>query len=83
MLIDGGNVDDGQLVVSYLDQMGVQKLNYVVCSHAHEDHVGGLAAVLAKYPADRVYSPVTVYSSKAFSDFAKKAQAQGLPFFRC
>lgn len=78
MLIDGGNVDDSQLVVSYLDQMGVQKLNYVVCSHAHEDHVGGLAAVLAKYPADRVYSPVTAYSSKAFSDFAKKAQAQGL-----
>ena len=39
MIIDGGNVDDGQMVVSYLKQMGVQTLSHVVCSHAHEDHV--------------------------------------------
>ena len=77
MLLDGGNVDDGQLVVSYLDQMGVQKLNYVVCSHAHEDHVGGLAAVLAKYPAEHVYSSVTEYTTKVFSNVVKYTEEQG------
>ena len=42
MLYDGGNVDDGSLVVSYLQSQGVEQLEYVFCSHAHEDHVGGL-----------------------------------------
>jgi len=78
MIVDGGNVDDGQLVVSYLNQMGVETLSAVVCSHAHEDHVGGLPAVLSKYQAESVYSPVTEYSSKVFSDFVKKTEAQNL-----
>ena len=78
MLIDGGNVDDGQMVVSYLNQMGVETLSHVICTHAHEDHVGGLPAVLSKYRAEAVYCPVTEYSSKVFGDFLEKTQAQGL-----
>lgn len=78
MIVDGGNVDDGQMVVSYLKQMGVESLSAVVCSHAHEDHVGGLPAVLSVFKAKTVYSPVTEYSSKVFRDFVKKTEDQGL-----
>lgn len=77
MIIDGGNVEDGQMVVSYLNQMGVETLSSVVCTHAHEDHVGGLPAVLSVFDAETVYSPVTEYSSKVFGDFVKKTEAQG------
>ena len=75
MIIDGGNVGDGQLVVSYLKQMGVEKLEAVVCSHAHEDHVGGLPAVLSVFDAETVYSPVTGYDTKVFRDFVSKTEA--------
>lgn len=78
MIVDGGNVDDGQLVVSYLKQMGIEKLSAVVCSHAHEDHVGGLPAVLSVFKADAVYSPVSSYSTKVFRNFVTKAEDQGL-----
>ena len=78
MLYDGGNVDDGSLVVSYLQNQGVEQLEYVFCSHAHEDHVGGLAAALAYFPAYHVYSPVTEASTKCFKDFVKYTQQQGL-----
>ena len=78
MLYDGGNVDDGSLVVSYLQKQGVEELQYVFCSHAHEDHVGGLAAALAYFPANHVYSPVTDASTKCFRDFVKYTQQQGL-----
>lgn len=78
MLIDGGNVEDSSLIVSYLADQGVEKLDYVVCTHAHEDHVGGLSGALNKYPAGEVLSPVTEYSSKAFGNFVKYTQAQGL-----
>ena len=78
MLYDGGNVADGSLVVSYLESAGVTRLEYVICSHAHEDHVGGLAAVLAKFPAGHVYAPVTQNDTQCFQDFVKYTQQQGL-----
>ena len=78
MLIDGGNVADSSLVVSYLDQQGIDQLDYVVCTHAHEDHVGGLSGPLNTCTASHVLSPVTEYDSKAFGDFVKYTEAQGL-----
>lgn len=78
MLYDGGNVEDGSLVVSYLQNKGVTRLEYVFCSHAHEDHVGGLAAVMAAFPAGHAYAPVTTADTQCFQDYVKYAQQQGL-----
>lgn len=78
MLIDGGNREDGRLVVSYLEQQGVEELAYVVCTHAHEDHVGGLPSVLAVYPTHAVYAPTRTYASKVFDDFVHYADQQRL-----
>ncbi len=78
MLIDGGNREDSQLVVSYLEQQGVEELTAVVCSHAHEDHVGGLPGVLAVYPTAAVYAPTRTYASNIFDDFVYYTDQQGL-----
>lgn len=78
MLIDGGNVADSDLVVTYLENQGVETLQAVVCSHAHEDHVGGLPAVLAVYPTEHVYAPTRTHSSRCFDDFVYYTDQQGL-----
>ena len=78
LLIDGGNRDDSQLLVSFLEQQGVKELAAVVCSHAHEDHVGGLPAVLAVYPTKTVYAPTKTYSSSIFDKFVYYTDQQGL-----
>ena len=78
VLIDGGNREDGQLVVSYLQEQGVEELEAVICSHAHEDHVGGLPSVLAVFPAKAVYSPTKTYSSEVYDDFLYYTDQQGL-----
>jgi len=78
MIIDGGNVGDGQKVISYLQQQGVEELEAVVCSHAHEDHVGGLPSLLAVYPTKAVYAPTRTYSSKVFDDFLYYTDQQRL-----
>ncbi len=78
VLIDGGNKEDGQLVVSYLQQQNVQNLHAVICTHAHEDHVGGLPSVLAVYPTGNVYAPTKTYSSRVFDDFLYYTDQQGL-----
>ena len=78
MIIDGGNVDDSDLVVTYLQDQGVEQLHTVVCTHAHEDHVGGLAAVLAVYPTEQILSPTRTYSSACFDDFLYYADQQDI-----
>lgn len=78
MLIDGGNAADSSLVVSYLAGQGVEYLDYVVCTHAHEDHVGGLSGPLNTCTVGEVLSPVSDYDSEVFGNFLKYTQAQGL-----
>lgn len=78
ILIDGGNIGDSDLVVSYLEEAGVEELKAVVCTHAHEDHVGGLPGVLAVFPTEAVYAPTRTYASNCFDDFVYYTDQQGL-----
>ena len=77
LLIDGGNSADSNLIYSVLKNRGVTHLDYVIATHAHEDHVGGLSGALNYASVGKVYCPVTSYSSNAFNNFAKNVQKQG------
>ncbi len=77
MLIDGGNSEDSDLIYTYLDNYEVTELDYIVATHAHEDHVGGLSGALNYAAAEKVLCPVTQYDSKAFSNFVKNVEKQG------
>ena len=76
LLIDGGNVDDSSTVYTVLKKNGVTHLDYVVCTHAHEDHAGGLSGALEACTAGTVYCPVTDYDSKAFRNFSDRVAEQ-------
>ena len=78
MLIDGGNAADSDLVYTYLKKQQIEYLDYVVCSHAHEDHVGGLSGALATLRAGRVFAPEAEADSKAYLNFKRKVEGQGL-----
>lgn len=73
MLIDGGDTDDSSKMYSALQSNGIDTLDIVVASHAHSDHIGGLAGALNYATADLILCPVTTYDSDAFVDFAKYA----------
>ncbi len=77
MLIDGGNAEDSDLVYSYLEHHGAKNLDYMVASHAHEDHIGGLSGALNYAKVDTALCPVTEYSSKVFQNMVKYLEQQG------
>lgn len=76
MLIDGGNSADSNLMYAYLQKHNIKHLDYVVATHAHEDHVGGLSGALSFATVGTALSPVTEYNSKAFSNFVNKLKEQ-------
>ena len=71
MLIDGGNVNDSGMMYTYLKNRDIDHLNYIVATHAHEDHIGGLAGALNYATVDTVLCPVTSYDNDTFDDFIK------------
>jgi len=77
MLIDGGNAEDSNLIYTYLEKHGVSHLDYVVCTHAHEDHVGGLPGALEYATVDTALCPVTAYDTKAFTNFVNALRKRG------
>lgn len=77
MLIDGGNSADSNLIYAFLKNKGVSHLDYIIATHAHEDHVGGLSGALNYATVGTVYCPTKSYSSSAFNNFAKSVQKQG------
>lgn len=77
MLIDGGNADDSNLVYSVLQRETEGHLDYVIGTHAHEDHIGGLSGAFEADTADVTFCPVTEYDSKAFQNFKARADERG------
>ena len=78
MLIDGGESSESSKVYAYLKQHGVSHLDYMVASHAHSDHIGGLSGALNYATVDTAFCPVTDYDSKTFDSMVKYLDKQGV-----
>ncbi len=78
MLIDGGNVADSSFLYSYLKKYSVDVLDYVVLTHAHEDHVGGLPGAMRYADVGAVIAPDAASDSKCYKDFETAVAEQGL-----
>lgn len=57
MLVDTGLETEAPMVIDFLKTMKVTALDVLVCTHWHEDHVGGLSSILQHFPVDAVYAP--------------------------
>ena len=79
MLIDGGNVADSQFIYAWLKEHGVEKIDVMVCTHPHEDHVGGLSAALNAAECGIAYMSVTDYGTKACQSFLKYLEEGSVP----
>lgn len=57
VLIDAGELEYGNAVVQYLEAQGVKELKYVIVSHQHTDHMGGMNKVLERFEVGELIMP--------------------------
>lgn len=57
VLIDCGNYADIDTVTTYLDGLGIQKIDYFIATHPHEDHIGCAANILKLYDVNILIKP--------------------------
>lgn len=66
--------NDNSDVTKYLDTLGVKNINYVISSHPHFDHIGGLLQVINKYTYDHIYYNGHEYTTRYYKYFKKLAE---------
>ena len=68
MLIDAGTNEAGKTVVNYLETLGITKIDYLIGTHPHEDHIGGLDDVINNFDIGQIYMPKIETTTKTFED---------------
>jgi competence protein ComEC len=78
MLVDAGNNADADTVTSYLARQGVKKVDVLVGTHPHEDHIGAMDVVIERYPIGKIYMPKVSATTKTFKDVLLAIKDKGL-----
>lgn len=68
MLIDASTNEMGKTVVDDLNRLGVERIDYLVGTHPHEDHIGGLDEVVKNFDIGKIYMPKVATNTKSYED---------------
>lgn len=82
MLIDAGDPGAGGQVVAALQAMGITRIDYLVASHPHVDHVGGFPAVMAAFEIGQVMTSYVEYPSVYYEAYMAELVARGIALVR-
>ncbi len=55
ILIDTGSPVGGPIIVSYLNSLGINRIDHLILTHPHDDHIGGIFSVLSEFEVDDIY----------------------------
>lgn len=68
MLIDTGEKSEGKKVTNYINELGYNKIDYVIGTHPHSDHIGSLEEVINTFDIGDIYMPKVVSNSNVYKD---------------
>ena len=74
----GGNSGE-QVILPYLKAAGIDKLDAVILSHPHADHIGGVISIMNEIEINHIYNSGYVYDSRLYESYQKQAKDLGIP----
>ena len=78
MLIDAGTNASTETLINDIKSLGIDHFDTVIATHPHEDHIGGLDAVINQFSIGKIYMPKVTADTKTFEDVLKAIQNKGL-----
>ena len=73
LLIDAGDRGDGDQLVDYLKKRGIIKIDYLLATHPHSDHIGGMSDVIDSFEIGKIFAPKVASNdlptSKTYEEF--------------
>lgn len=79
MLIDSGNVSNGSQVLGYLKDLGITKLDYMVVSHPHIDHIGCIVELAKELEIGMHYRTALEYTTTTYVDYKAYFEKHKIP----
>ena len=76
MLIDAGNNSKGTTVQAYLENQGIDHLDYVIGTHPDADHIGGLDVIIYKFDCGKVMMPDYSKDTRTYDDVIQAAKSK-------
>lgn len=78
MLIDAGENEKGREVVDYCEKQGISEIKYLVATHAHEDHIGGMDDVIENLEVDNIILTKSDYSTITYEEVITAAKEKNV-----
>lgn len=79
-LIDAGNNADGKKLVTYFQSLGIKEFQYIIGTHAHEDHIGGLDDIIKSFSINHFFMPDVITTTKTFEDVLDALEEKQIAF---
>jgi len=78
VLIDAGNNGDATTIVTYLKAQNISRLDYVIATHSHEDHIGSMDTIIKTFDIGQVVMPKESSNTQTFRDLMTAIANKGL-----
>ena len=78
-LIDAGSIDDGKTIVDYINSCGYNYINYLIATHPHADHIGGMPYIIENLSIGKMYMPEKAHTTKTFENMLIAIENKNVP----
>lgn len=78
LLIDSGPESNKNDLLTYLKNLNIDTLDYVIATHPHEDHIGNMHHIINTYNISAFYAPRVTASSKTFEEMIDSLKRKNL-----
>ena len=78
MLIDAGETQDEEKIADYIENLNYDTIDYVIGTHPHADHIGGLAYIIKNFEVKNIYMPKVATNTKTYENLLKTIKSKSL-----